>query len=73
VNVDQRAQQVTATFGDGSSVNDQCSTGKGHCCFDAASGMAEGGVCSESNSTQVGNNCTPVGSWVVFYKKGERS
>jgi hypothetical protein len=68
VNVDQQAQRVKATFSDGTSLSDHCSTGKGHCCFDAASGMAEGGACSAANSTQVGSNCTPIGSWVVTAK-----
>lgn len=56
------SQSVKATFSDGSTAGDKCSTGKGHCCFDETSGTAEGGACSEARSNQVGNNCTPVGT-----------
>ncbi|OBC00025.1 hypothetical protein A5784_21035 [Mycobacterium sp. 852013-50091_SCH5140682] len=73
VNVDQQAQRVKATFSDGTTLGDHCSTGKGHCCFDAASGMAEGGACSPANSAEVGNNCTPVGSWTVTKKYAHNS
>ncbi len=64
--VDQNStQRVTANFSDGTSVGDECSTGKGHCCFDKTSGTAEGGACSASRSTQTNNNCTPVGTFTV--------
>jgi Domain of unknown function (DUF4157)/L,D-transpeptidase catalytic domain len=64
--VDQNTpQQVTATFSDGHTESDTCSTGKGHCCFDDDAGTAEGGACSAARSTQVGNNCTPVGDFTV--------
>jgi lipoprotein-anchoring transpeptidase ErfK/SrfK len=67
--VNQNApQKVTATFSDGSTKTDQCSTGKGHCCFDEFAGAAEGGACSAARSTQVGNNCTPVGDFLVTAK-----
>lgn len=62
------AQRVTATFSDGRTETDECSTGKGHCCFDQFSGTAEGGACSAARSTQVGNNCTPVGNFTVTTK-----
>lgn len=69
--VDQNSKQkVTATLSDGSSFSGVCSTGKGHCCFDAGAGAAEGGTCSESRSTQVGNNCTPIGTFTVTKKIG---
>jgi pyrrolidone-carboxylate peptidase len=68
--VDQNAKQrVTATFSDGTTFSDHCSTGKGHCCFDASAGTAEGGACSASRSNQVGNNCTPVGTFTVTSKR----
>jgi hypothetical protein len=62
------SQQVTATFSDGHTESDTCSTGKGHCCFDATSGTAEGGACTPARSLQVGNNCTPIGSFLVTDK-----
>lgn len=69
VRVDQNTpQQVTATFNDGHTESGECSTGKGHCCFDATAGTAEGGACSATRSVQVGNNCTPVGTFVVTQK-----
>jgi hypothetical protein len=61
-------QRVTATFSDGKTQNDECSTGKGHCCFDEFAGAAEGGACSAARSNQVGNNCTPVGDFLVTAK-----
>jgi hypothetical protein len=61
-------QRVTATFSDGSTESDECSTGKGHCCFDEFAGAAEGGACSAARSRQVGNNCTPVGDFLVTAK-----
>jgi|GEM_PF-1299863 len=64
--VDQNTpQQVTATFSDGHTESDTCSTGKGHCCFDDDAGTAEGGACSAARSVQVGNNCTPIGDFTV--------
>lgn len=64
--VDQNTpQQVTATFSDGHSESDTCSTGKGHCCFDDDAGTVEGGACSAARSIQVGNNCTPIGDFTV--------
>lgn len=69
--VDQNSKQrVTATYTDGSTFSDECSTGKGHCCFDAKAGAGEGGVCSESRSKEYGNNCTPIGTWTVTRKIG---
>jgi len=71
VRVKQEApQRVIATFTDGSTFDDECSTGKGHCCFDASAGAAEGGACSAARSVQVGNNCTPVGTFTVTKKIG---
>lgn len=67
VNQDSK-QRVTATFSDGSTFSDKCSTGKGHCCFDDSAGAAEGGACSASRSNQVGTNCTPVGTFTVTRK-----
>lgn len=61
-------QTVTATFSDGSKETGRCSTGKGHCCFDEAAGAAEGGACSASHSTDIDNNCTPVGDFTVTTK-----
>jgi hypothetical protein len=61
-------QNVTATFSDGSVKSDECSTGKGHCCFDATAGTAVGGACSEARSVQKDNNCTPVGDFIVTTK-----
>ncbi|PWB58136.1 MAG: hypothetical protein C3F18_03025 [Nitrosomonadales bacterium] len=61
-------QRVTATFSNGHTESDECSTGKGHCCFDDSAGTAEGGACSAARSTQVGNNCTPVGDFTVTAK-----
>lgn len=61
-------QQVTATFSDGRTESGECSTGKGHCCFDDSAGTAEGGACSAARSKQVGNNCTPVGDFTVTAK-----
>lgn len=61
-------QRVTATFSDGRTESDECSTGKGHCCFDDSAGTAEGGACSAARSTQVGNNCTPIGDFTVTVK-----
>lgn len=66
-------QQVTATFSDGHTETGECSTGKGHCCFDDSAGTAEGGACSKARSTQVGNNCTPVGDFTVTNKIPETS
>jgi hypothetical protein len=72
VRVNQNSKQrVTATLSDGSTFSDECSTGKGHCCFDASAGAAEGGTCSAARSTQVGNNCTPVGTFTVTKKVGK--
>ena len=69
VRVDQNTpQRVTATFSDGHSESGACSTGKGHCCFDDTAGTAEGGACSAARSVQVGNNCTPVGTFTVTRK-----
>src|SRR5439155_10207077 len=61
-------QNVTATFSDGSVKSDECSTAKGHCCFDATAGTAAGGACSEARSVQKDNNCTPVGDFIVTTK-----
>jgi hypothetical protein len=58
-------QRVTATFSDGHTESGECSTGKGHCCFDDTAGTAEGGVCSAARSVQKDNNCTPVGTFTV--------
>jgi hypothetical protein len=58
-------EKVTATWSDGHVDSDECSSGKGHCCFDGATGVAEGGVCSAARSTDIGNNCTPVGTFKV--------
>jgi len=67
--VDQTSKQsVVATFSDGTTLTDECSTGKGHCCFDPRAGTAEGGVCSASRSNQTDNNCTPVGTFKVTKK-----
>ncbi|MEK8033832.1 DUF4157 domain-containing protein [Ideonella sp. DXS29W] len=63
-------QRVIATRTDGSTFEDKCSTGKGHCCFDDTAGAASGGTCSAARSTQVGNNCTPVGTFTVTKKIG---
>ncbi len=62
------SQQVKAVFSDGTTEIGECSTGKGHCCFDESAGTAEGGACSASRSKQVGNNCTPVGDFKVTAK-----
>jgi pyrrolidone-carboxylate peptidase len=62
-------QRVTATWTDGHTSTGECSTGKGHCCFDNSAGTAEGGACSEARSKQVGNNCTPVGTNFTVTKK----
>jgi hypothetical protein len=61
-------EKVIATWSDGHTDEDECSTGKGHCCFDDTPGAAEGGVCSAARSTQTGNNCTPVGTFRVTAK-----
>ena len=53
---------------EGSVKSDECSTGKGHCCFDATAGTAAGGACSEARSVQKDNNCTPVGDFIVTTK-----
>ena len=67
--VDQNTkQQVTAKFSDGSVQGDECSTGKGHCCFDATAGASAGGACSAPRSNQTDNNCTPVGDFTVTEK-----
>jgi hypothetical protein len=67
--VDQnQPQTVQATFSDGRVETDECSTGKGHCCFDEMAGTAEGGACSAARSNQIGNNCTPVGTFTVTAK-----
>jgi len=63
-------QRVTATLTDGSTFDGECSTGKGHCCFDDSAGAAAGGACSATRSNQVGNNCTPVGTFTVTKKIG---
>ena len=69
VRVNQTTQEkVTATWSDGHVDSDECSTGKGHCCFDATTGVAEGGACSASRSNEIGNNCTPVGTFSVTAK-----
>jgi len=66
INVDQATpQKVTATFSDGHSEAGECSSGKGHCCVDDAAGTAGGGACTKARSTQVGNNCTPIGDFTV--------
>jgi Domain of unknown function (DUF4157)/L,D-transpeptidase catalytic domain len=62
------SQRVTATFSDGHTESDECSTGKGHCCVDDTAGTAEGGACSAARSVQVGNNCTPIGTFTVTAK-----
>jgi Domain of unknown function (DUF4157)/L,D-transpeptidase catalytic domain len=61
-------QRVKATLSDGSTFEDECSTGKGHCCFDETSGTAEGGACSPARSRQTDNNCTPIGTFTVTTK-----
>src|SRR5204862_765038 len=61
-------ERVFAKWSDGHTDDDECSTGKGHCCFDDQSAAAEGGVCSAARSTQTGNNCTPVGTFTVTAK-----
>jgi hypothetical protein len=67
--VDQNTpERVTATFSDGHTESDECSTGKGHCCFDDTAGTAEGGVCSAARSVQTDNNCTPVGTFTVTWQ-----
>ena len=72
VRVNQTTQEkVTAKWSDGHTDEDECSTGKGHCCFDATTGVAEGGVCSASRSNEIGNNCTPVGTFSVTAKNPE--
>lgn len=63
-------QRVVATLTDGTTFEGECSTGKGHCCFDDSAGAAAGGACSAARSNQVGNNCTPVGSFTVTKKIG---
>jgi pyrrolidone-carboxylate peptidase len=69
--VDQNEKQgITAKLSDGTSFTGECSTGKGHCCFDDSAGTAEGGACSSARSTQVGNNCTPIGTFTVTKKIG---
>jgi len=69
VRVNQNTKQsVKATFSDGTTASDECSTGKGHCCFDQMSGTAEGGACTPARSVQVGNNCTPIGTFTVTTK-----
>jgi hypothetical protein len=42
---------------DGGTEQDQCSTGKGHCCVEPGTSSA---TCSESKSRQADTNCTPV-------------
>jgi hypothetical protein len=68
VDVDQTTpQKVTITWNDGGPPeSDECSTGKGHCCFDES--LAEGGVCSAAGSRVGGTNCTPVGTFKVTKK-----
>jgi Domain of unknown function (DUF4157)/L,D-transpeptidase catalytic domain len=73
VRVDQTAQEVNVTWSDGHTNTGQCSTGKGHCCFDDTPAAAEGGVCSAAGSTQTGNNCTPVGTFTVTAKTPKTS
>jgi hypothetical protein len=67
------SQRVRAIFNDGSVEEGECSTGKGHCCFDDFAGAAEGGACSAMRSNQVGNNCTPVGEFRVTLKLPQTS
>ena len=59
----------TEQSADGKANESKCSTGKGHCCFDATSGASAGGACSAPRSNQVGNNCTPVGDFTVTLKR----
>jgi uncharacterized protein DUF4157/L,D-transpeptidase-like protein len=44
---------------DGGTEEDQCSTGKGHCCV--APGAGSGGTCSATTSKIDNTNCTPIG------------
>lgn len=57
------SQQVGITWNDGARESHECSTGKGHCCFDES--VAEGGVCSAAGSQVGDTNCTPVGTFRV--------
>lgn len=67
VEVDQAtSQRCTVTYKDGTVESDECSTGKGHCCFDESAG--EGGVCSAGGSKADGSNCTPVGNFQITAK-----
>lgn len=70
--VDQEApqQQVTVEWSDGTVDSpERCSTGKGHCCVESGTGIADGGAaCTQAGSTVSGSNCTPVGVHTVDAK-----
>jgi hypothetical protein len=57
--VDQETPQtVMAFWSDGSTQSDACSSGKGHCCVDAAN--PSGVACTVARSHADGSNCTPI-------------
>jgi hypothetical protein len=57
--VDQEPpQEITAFWSDGNTQSDACSTGKGHCCVDAAN--PSGVACTVAGSHADGSNCTPI-------------
>lgn len=51
-------QTATVQWSDGSSESDSCSSGKGHCCVDAAN--PSGVACTIEGSHKDGSNCTPI-------------
>lgn len=54
----EQPQTVTLHWSDGHLNSSKCSTGKGHCCVDAAS--PEDAACSVRESRRDGSNCTPI-------------
>lgn len=51
-------QSVTVEWSDGTTESDQCSTGKGQCCVDAAT--PDGVACTVAKSQTNNTNCTPI-------------
>ena len=61
INVNQETpEKVTVHWTDGSTEEDICSSGKGHCCVDPAN--PTGTTCTAGGSLVDGSNCTPIGT-----------
>jgi|HubBroStandDraft_1064217.scaffolds.fasta_scaffold07991_5 hypothetical protein len=72
VTVDQETpQKATIEWNDGSLESDSTSTGKGHCCVDAAN--ASGTACTVGRSNTEGSNCTAIGTFSVKNRVADHS